>query len=68
VFNNKTFSWQFGPSVQLGNNWQFGLQYQKSFTPLAKAYVNPKLYWQHINIYTAIPIGKKSKQAQKPRF
>lgn len=62
VFNNTTFNWQAGPSVELPSHLRFGLQYQQSFNTLAKDYVTPKLYWQNISVYTAIPLGKKSKR------
>ncbi len=59
VFNNTAFNWQVGPAIQLPNQWKFGLQYQQSFGTVAKNYITPKLYWQHISIYTAIPFGGK---------
>ena len=61
VFNNTTFNWQVGPAIQLPNQWKFGLQYQQSFGTVAKNYITPKLYWQHISIYTAIPLGGKKR-------
>lgn len=62
VFNNTFFNWQAGPSVELPSHLRFGLQYQQSFNTLAKDYVTPKLYWQNISVYTAIPLGKKHKR------
>jgi hypothetical protein len=59
VFNNTSFNWQAGPAIQFKNQWRFGLQYQQSFTSVAKAYVTPSLHWQNIGVYTAIPLGRK---------
>ncbi len=62
VLNNTIVSWQAGPAVEFKSNIKLGVYYQQSFTTLAKKYVTPHLYWQNINIYTAIPFSIKSKK------
>ncbi|HWB24522.1 MAG TPA: hypothetical protein VG738_03535 [Chitinophagaceae bacterium] len=64
ILNNTIISWQAGPGVQLKNEWKFGLEYQQSFTTLAKSYVTPHLKWENINVYTAIPFSFKSKKSK----
>ena len=61
IFNTTAVNWQAGPAIEFKNQWRFGLQYQQSFTTIAKNYVTPKLYWQNISIYTAIPLGRAKK-------
>ena len=65
VLNGTTISWQAGPAVELKNQWRFGLQYQQSFTTLAKTYVTPKLYWQNISLYAGIPFNITLKKHKK---
>ena len=63
--NNAIFSWQAGPSLELHNQLQFGMRYEHSFTTLAKSDISPKLYWQNISIYVAVPFNRKNKNMKK---
>lgn len=65
VLNGTTISWQAGPAIELKNQWRFGLQYQQSFTTLAKTYVTPRLHWENISLYAGIPFTITLKKAKK---
>lgn len=65
ILNGAAVSWQAGPAVELKNQWRFGLQYQQSFTTLAKTYVTPKLYWQNVSLYAGIPLNITLKKHKK---
>jgi len=65
AINSTVVSWQAGPAVELKNQWKFGVQYQQSFTPLAKSTITPRLYWQNISLYAGIPFNITLKKAKK---
>ncbi len=67
LLNSSIFSFQAGPSLQLHNQLKFGLQFERSFTTVEKNYVTPKLYWQHISLFVAIPLTSSKKQISKSK-
>lgn len=65
LLNNTLLGWQAGPSMELYNRLQLGLRYGQSFTAMAKSSVAPKLYWQNISMYAAIPLNIHFKKTKK---
>jgi len=65
VLNNTLLSWQAGPSMEFFNHIKLGINYQQSFTTLAKNYVTPKLYWQNVSMYAYLPFSIKLKKTKK---
>ncbi|HVX49120.1 MAG TPA: hypothetical protein VHB48_03150 [Chitinophagaceae bacterium] len=65
VLNNTIIGWQAGTGMQFKNNIKLGIGYQQSFTSLAKSYVEPRLKWENVNIYTAVPFSLIASKKQK---